>query len=173
MLFGAILGFLVLDERDDDTLTALQVTPISMTSYASYRISVAMLLTIFYVIVSLALTGLMPLDLLPAVVPVALLSGLLAPLFALLLVSFANNKVEGLALMKGFGIFMLGPLVAYFINPGWQVALGLLPTFWAAKAFWVINEGGTAWPYLVVGLIYNILLIMWLLRRFQRKLYQQ
>lgn len=173
LLFGAVLGLLVLDERDADTLTALQVTPVSMTSYASYRIGVAMLLSVFYVLISLPLTGFMPLSLLPAVVPIALLSGLLAPFFALLLVSVASNKVEGMAVMKGFGIFMLGPLVAYFVDPTWQVLVGLLPTFWPAKAFWVVSAGGGAWPYVVVGAIYNVLLLIWLLRRFQRKLYQQ
>jgi fluoroquinolone transport system permease protein len=172
MLFGAVLGLLVLDERDDDTLTALQVTPISLRTYATYRVSVAMLLSMFYVLVSLALSGMMPLGLLPAVVPIAVQASLLAPLLALGLGAFAGNKLEGLALTKGFGILLLGPLVAYFINSDWQLLLGLLPTFWAAKAFWVVNEGGTTWPYILVGFAYHLALIAWLLRRFQAKLYQ-
>lgn len=37
LLFGVLVGLLVLDEKDDNTLTALRVTPISMRGYALYR----------------------------------------------------------------------------------------------------------------------------------------
>jgi fluoroquinolone transport system permease protein len=170
-LFGLLVGLLVLDERDDDTLTALRVTPISMSGYALYRGGAAVLLSFGYVLITLPLTGLMSPSLLPAVAPVALLSGLMAPLVALILVAFAANKVEGLALMKGLAVFMLGPLAAYFMDSSWQLLLGILPTYWPAKAFWVAGEGGNFWPYVLVGLIYNLLLLALLLRRFRKKVF--
>ncbi|MEZ4560235.1 MAG: hypothetical protein R2854_27975 [Caldilineaceae bacterium] len=37
LLAGFVTGFLLLDERDDHTLTALQVTPLSMNRYLTYR----------------------------------------------------------------------------------------------------------------------------------------
>lgn len=39
---------------------------------------------------------------------VALLAGLMAAVFALIVATFASNKVEGLALTKGLSVFMLG-----------------------------------------------------------------
>jgi fluoroquinolone transport system permease protein len=170
-LFGLLVGLLVLDERDDDTLTALRVTPISMAGYASYRGWAAVLLSFGYVLISLPLTGLISPSLLPAVAPVALLSGLLAPMVALILVVFAANKVEGLALMKGLAVFMLGPLAAFFMDSNWQLLLGVLPTYWPAKAFWVAGEGGNFWPYILVGLAYTLLLLTLLLRRFEKKVF--
>lgn len=172
MLFGIVSGFLVLDERDEGTLTALRVTPISITSYALYRICFTILLSVSYVLACLLATGLMPISLLPSVVPVALVAGLLSPVFVMLLAAFANNKVEGLALMKGFGILLLGPLAAYFIHSKWQLLLGLLPSYWPAKAFWVASSGGVIWPYLLVGFIYPILLLIALLHRFRNRLYR-
>ena len=76
LLFGLLVGLLILDERDDDTLTALRVTPISMTGYAIYRGGAAVLLSTIYVIIALPLTGLVPPTLLPALVPIAILSGI-------------------------------------------------------------------------------------------------
>jgi fluoroquinolone transport system permease protein len=38
LLIGQLLGFLLLDERDDDTLTALLVTPLPLEDYLAYRI---------------------------------------------------------------------------------------------------------------------------------------
>ncbi len=171
LLFGLLVGLLILDERDDDTLTALRVTPISMTGYALYRGGAAALLSTLYVILALPLTGLVPPTLLPAVIPVAILSGIMAPLFGLVIATFASNKVEGLALMKALGFFLLGPLAAYFIDSNWQLLLGILPTFWPAKAFWVASEGGSFWPYLLAGSSYNLALVALLLRRFRKKVF--
>ncbi len=171
LLFGLLVGLLILDERDDDTLTALRVTPISMTGYALYRGGAAVLLSTMYVIIALPLTGLIPLALLPAVIPVAVLSGILAPLVGLVIATFASNKVEGLALMKALGFFLLGPLAAYFIDSNWQLLVGILPTYWPAKAFWVASEGGNFWPYILVGAIYSLLLVALLLRRFKEKVF--
>ncbi len=170
MGFGGLVGFMVLDERDDGTLTALRVTPISWSGYASYRISVAVLLSFAYTLGCVSLTGLMPVALLPNLVPAALLTGLFSPVIALLLVTLANNKVEGLALSKAFGIFILGPLVAYFTGPGWQLLFGILPTYWPSKALWVASEGGSFWPYILAGLAYHLLLLALLLSRFRGKL---
>ncbi|MGB3632625.1 MAG: hypothetical protein WA982_01145 [Rubrobacteraceae bacterium] len=171
LLFGLLVGLLILDERDDDTLTALRVTPISMTGYALYRGGAATLLSTLYVIIALPLTGLAPPSLVLAVIPIAVLSGIMAPLFGLVLATFASNKVEGLALMKALGIFLLGPLAAYFIDSNWQLLFGILPTYWPVRAFWAASEGGNFWPYFLVGLTYNLALVVLLLRRFREKVF--
>jgi fluoroquinolone transport system permease protein len=169
LLFGVLVGLLVLDERDADTLTALRVTPISMRGYALYRGAGAVLLSFVYVLLALLLCGFVSPSL--AVVAVALLAGLMAAVFALTVATFASNKVEGLALTKGLSVFMLGPLAAYFVPTNWQLFFGLLPTYWPAKTFWVAGEGGNFWPYALGGLIYSVLLLPLLLRRFRRKVF--
>ena len=171
LLFGVLVGLLVLDERDDNTLTALRVTPISMRGYALYRGTGAVLLSFVYVLLALLLSGFVSPSLAFAVVAVALLAGLMAAVFALTVATFASNKVEGLALTKGLSVFMLGPLAAYFVPTDWQLFFGLLPTYWPAKTFWVAGEGGNIWPYALAGLIYSVLLLPSLLRRFRRKVF--
>lgn len=58
--FGGLAGFMILDERDEDTLTALRVTPASMSGYAGYRIATAVLLSLLYTLGCISLTGLAP-----------------------------------------------------------------------------------------------------------------
>lgn len=171
LLFGVLVGLLVLDERDDNTLIALRVTPISMRGYALYRGGGAVLLSSAYVMLALLSSGFVPISLALAIAAVALLAGVMAAVFALIVATFASNKVEGLALTKGLSVFMLGPLAAYFVPSEWQLCFGLLPTYWPAKTFWVAGEGGNFWPYALAGLIYSVLLLPWLLRRFGKNVF--
>lgn len=77
-----------------------------------------------------------------------------------------------MALSKAFGILLVGPLAAYFIEGGWQFALGLLPTYWPAKAYWVASAGGAAWPYVLAGAAYNLLAAFALYQRFRRRVWR-
>jgi fluoroquinolone transport system permease protein len=169
--FGSLVGFMFLDERDDDTLNALRVTPISMTGYVGYRISAAVAASFLYVLGCVYLTGLVPASLLPNLVPAALLAGLFSPVAALMLVALADNKVEGIAISKALGVFLLGPLAAYFVGSDWQILLGALPTYWPARAFWVAADGGNAWPFLLIGAAYNLSLVFLLMRLLKKKVF--
>ena len=53
-------------------------------------------------------------------------------------------------------------------SKGMQMRL-TLPPYWAAKAFWVASDRGTWWPYVVVGVIYNVAVAWPLFRRFLAK----
>lgn len=171
-LSGLVFGFLLLDEKDERIFPALQVTPVSLKNYIIYRFIVAVTFTIIYVLATLAATGFMEYSLLPKVVPVALVAGLIAVLLILLLIVFANNKVEGLAITKAFGILLLGPLAAFFVESKGQALLGILPTYWPAKAFWLISEGESAYLQLFIGAIYLLALIVILLKRFEKRIRQ-
>lgn len=39
----------------------------------------------------------------------------------------------------------------------------------AAKAFWVASDNGILWPYVVVGIVYNVAVAVPLFRRFLSK----
>jgi fluoroquinolone transport system permease protein len=165
LMMGVLLGLIALDERDDNVLTALRVTPLSLRRYAGYRVVVSVLLSVLSMLVLLPLTGLLSQISILALLPVAMVAGLLAPVMGVFLVAFANNKLEGLALMKALGLFVLGPLAAYFLAEPWQWLVGIIPSYWVAKALWETGAGGMAWPYLLIGAVYSLLLTGWLVRR--------
>jgi len=169
LIFGIVFGFLLLDEKDDGVLAAIQVTPLSVDGYLKQRLLLTFLLSVLYVVFMLPATGLVSLVLLANLIPIILLAGLLGVGATLVIAFVANNKVEGLALMKAMGLLMLGPLAAFFIEGRWQLLLGVVPSYWLAKAYWLASAGANAWLYILAGLSYLILLIYLLLKRFRRK----
>jgi fluoroquinolone transport system permease protein len=58
MVYGAIIGFLVLDQRDDHTITALQVTPLTLSGYLGYRVAVPTLLGVLVTLFIIPVSGL-------------------------------------------------------------------------------------------------------------------
>lgn len=166
LLVGMVLGFLLLDQRDDRTLTALQVTPLSLDGYLAYRISLPLLMSLVMTLIMVPLAGLDRINA-PAHFAAALSAAPLAPMFALFNAAFAQNKVQGLAVMKASSIISVPPFVAYFVHGGWQWLFGLMPTYWPVKVYWLLQAGDPlGWLALIVGLAYAALLIALLIRWF-------
>jgi fluoroquinolone transport system permease protein len=128
-MLGWVTGFLLLEDRDDAVLMALETTPIGRTGFLSYRLTLTALLTF---IISTGI-GLVVLPTIP--VTTALLAAIAAGhavLTALFLLAFAGNKVEGLALTKLINIALLAPL-AVLIAPPWRYLAGMVPAFWIGE----------------------------------------
>jgi fluoroquinolone transport system permease protein len=169
IIVGGVTGLMVLDERDTNTLTAVRITSVSLGAYLGYRSAVAVVVTTLYVLGTITASGLLPGGMVPVLIPVGLLTGLSALVVALVIVAMATNKVEGLAVIRALGILIAGlPLLPYFIDSDWQLAFGLIPTYWPAQTFLTASEGGVWWPYLLAGTVYQVLLSWPLYRRFTR-----
>lgn len=161
---GMIVGFLLLDERDEQTLLALMVTPMSNTSYLTYRIGVPLVIGFFITLITYPLAGLVPIAPLDLVI-VSLLGAFTAPLIALFLAALAENKVAGLALLKMLNGITILPVVAYFIPANCQWLAGIIPTYWPLKVFWSAVSGESYWLYMLIGLVINGIVLVLLLRR--------
>lgn len=169
-IFGIIYGLLLLDEKDENIFTVLRVTPISLNYYLRYRFSVIVLFSVVFTSFGLPLTAaLSPMSVL-AILGVALVGGLGGVMLTFIMIAFANNKLEGLALMKAFGIMTLAPMGGYFIDSSWHILLGIFPFYWPAKGFWLFSQGQSGWLYIFIGLGYISLLLLLLNRRFKARL---
>lgn len=167
-LAGLVIGFLLLDQRDDGTLTALQVTPLSLNGYLVYRLTTPMLVSIVMTLAAAPLSGVVDVGV-GMLVATAVSAAPLAPIFALLLAVLAQNKVQGFALTKVSGLILIPPLIAYFVTTPWQILLGLFPTFWPAMALWSAQAGDPAfWFYWSAGLVYQLIVLTLLTRRFNQ-----
>ncbi|MAG35251.1 MAG: hypothetical protein CL878_03240 [Dehalococcoidia bacterium] len=166
IMAGVLIGFLLLDQRDDHTLTAIQVTPLPMRNYLAYRLAVPMLLSLLLTLGVFPLAGLMDVGWVPLLLA-SLVATPLAPIFALTLAAFAENKVQGFALMKALGVLYFPPLIAYFVPAPWQWAFGIMPNFWPAQLYWLAQAGDpNYWISLPIGLAYQAILLVLLVRRF-------
>lgn len=170
IIAGALAAFLVLDEVDAGTLTVLRVTPVPLSTFFLYRAATVMGVTIVYVIATMSFSGILRPGLVPALIPIGLAAGFSAVVTLLLILAMASNKIQGLAAVRALGMLIAGlPCLPWFIDSAWNLAFGVLPPFWAAKAFWVASEDGTWWPYLLVGVVYNLAVAWLLFRRFLAK----
>lgn len=126
-LTGWVTGFLLLEDRDDGPLLAIDVTPLGKLGFVTYRVLVTALLTAVITAMAallLALEG----HILATVVMVAAE----AVIAASLLPALARNKVEGLALTKLTNIMAVVPLLALILSP-WRLLAGVVPSYWLGE----------------------------------------
>lgn len=170
LLLGVVTGFMLLDERDNGTLVALRVTPMPMSTFLGWRVTVPVLLGALLTGLSLPLTGLVELAWID-VAALALASSITGPLAALFVGALASNKVQGFALFKMLGA--LGscvPLAAWMLSEAWLPGLALLfPPLWTLKAFWLALDGQPYALHLVASVALQGLAIAALMRRFVRR----
>lgn len=170
LMLGVIAGFLMLDERDENLIAYFAVTPLTKSGYLLYRLSSPVLLSAAYTVFFVYFTDLVRVPV-AALLPLTLLLALQAPVVALLLLAFAANKVEGMALSKGIGVTMAAPLAIYFAPEPWSWLASVLPTFWIAKAYWAGMEawsGGAFFIYLAAFAFYSLLAVR-LYRRYEQR----
>jgi fluoroquinolone transport system permease protein len=170
VIVGALAAFLVLDEVDAGTLTALRVTPVPLSTFFAYRAATVLTVTTAYVVVTMWSSGLLKPGLIPALVPIGSLAGLSSVVTLLLVIAVVGNKIQGLAMVRALGMLVAGlPCLPWFIHSAWNLAFGVLPPYWAAKAFWMASAHGPWWPYLLAGVCYNLAIAWALFYRFRAK----
>ncbi|HEU5087546.1 MAG TPA: hypothetical protein VFT99_08880, partial [Roseiflexaceae bacterium] len=120
MLAGSVVGFLLLDQRDDGTLLALRVTPLAPDWYVAYRLAAPLIVATLMAWLALLLSGSAGLTAWTALLAAAGAAPL-APLIALALAVAARNKVEGFAFSKAASVLQVAPLAMLFLPASWQL----------------------------------------------------
>lgn len=191
IMAGAMLGFLMLDHKDENTLISLRVTPVSMRHYLTFK---AIYTTLLSVVSSLIILGgvkylsgdgylvsgqniwdqIQP----QSIVIFSLVSALFAPAFGLLIATLGKNKIEGFAYLKTFGVLVLIPAFVMIdtMQDAKQYILGIVPSFWAVKG---LLEGANILSheanlptalYFIIGGLYSFLLIGVFIHQFIKKM---
>lgn len=146
----------VLEELDDSTATYLMVTPLGKAGYLASRLVVLTALSVLYEIALMAIFTLSGMSLWMNALS-ALVNALVSVSVAMLVIGFARNKVEGMALIKLSGFFMLGYLGAYFMQGPVQYLAGVLPGYWLGR---MVLSGSPLWalPAAAVAGVWILLL---------------
>ncbi len=173
-IFGALLGFSILDDRDDHIFESVQVTPLSVAGFLAFRILVVMILSFvstLFVMWFVEIGNLTWWE----IFTVSFLSSLAAPATGLLINALATNKVEGFVAMKGVvGILIVFPVVGLFFVDSKELFFALAPGFWPAKVLSSLVRGqgvlllSTA-QYYWFGVLYALVANFAMSRAFRRK----
>ncbi|MCF6327459.1 MAG: hypothetical protein L3J21_09230 [Devosiaceae bacterium] len=129
-LIGWITGFLILEERDEGPLLALDVTPIGKNGVAIYRAALASFMGGAIALISMPF--LFPKIGLLIVMTLVILCAVQAAMVNFTLPAIAKNKVQGLAMTKVINLFSLAPLLAFIPSP-WRFLSAPLPGFWIGE----------------------------------------
>ncbi len=165
MLTAMITAFLLLEERDEGISAFYQVTPTAGYSYMIARIGFPMVWTVCLTIIITLICGLSGLSLM-ATLCSSFISALMGIALAMMVVTMAANRVEGLALSKLMGISLLGLVAVWVIPAPYDYFLAFLPSFWIGK---IITEG--LGPFsLTMALPLCAIWIFVFARRFQTRL---
>ncbi len=170
-LSGFIAAFLLLDERDENMLTAILITPMPLNGYLLYRVMVPVTLGFLMTPLCYPLIGLVPLRFID-LLGVAALASFMGPVTTLAVAAFAADKVGGFAMLKMLNGVNMFPMLAFFLPLPFRWAAGVVPSYWPLQAFWLAAEGQPYVGYLIVGLVVNLLFVWLLLGRFRRVVYR-
>ncbi len=172
LIAGTIFGFALLDEKDDDTIKAMLVTPVPFSRYIMYRIAVPMALAFITVMMMILMIDQV---LLPfwQLLLISFGASFTAPIATLFYGVFAENKIQGFAMAKFVGLGGLTILIGWFVDEPMQWLFGLFPPYWITKSYWMAYHGQTLWWLaLIVGIILQSGLIYLLVLRFNKVAYR-
>jgi fluoroquinolone transport system permease protein len=168
-LSGYIVGMLLLDERDEDILAAIAVTPLGKDGFLVYRTLVPVAWSAVVGLVAVEISGVGDVST-GRVAAFALVGALEAPMMALLLVAYAADKVQGLALFKAANLLYALPFGALFVGPPWRWLAAVVPQSWIVAAL-VLPVSGAGLVALWLGAaVVHMTAILFLLRRFRRRI---
>jgi fluoroquinolone transport system permease protein len=166
MLLGMVYGFILLDERDGGIIGYISITPLGKSGYLMVRMLVPSIFSFLFCIMFFLLTGFNDILNLLQLGILALIIATEAPMMLLFLGAFAGNKVEGIAISKGFGILLMTVVLDYFFSGNWRILLSISPLWWIERG--VMNPQ-YIYPYLFGGAIVHFIFIFLLFRKFIRR----
>lgn len=159
--FGALLGFSILEDRDDEIFQSIRISPLSIETFIGFRLVLVyflcLLATIFIIWFS-EIGGLK----FRKIVEISILASLEAPLSGLMINALAKNKIEGFAIVKGGSSIIILPIIALFFSDIKELLFSFAPGFWTAKSISVLIRNGGLFlsyrQYFFIGIIYMTIL---------------
>lgn len=166
LLYGIVVGFLVLDEADQHTIWALKVTPTPLLHILWQRMGLAVVLSAMSMVGLAVALGWFAGAQLWRILVICIISSGYAGIVVGVLANFAPNKLAGFGMMKLAGIVVVLPLVAVVSAHPWRDWAGIIPTYWIIHA---IVEPSTWVRDIGVSVLWLFGLGWWLGRRFHRQ----
>lgn len=172
IMFGFIISFIILDEKDENVLQVIRVLPISPFYFVLYRLLFATTFSTLGAFLMINLSGIAY----PGVVNSILLSilyGLTAPFITLIIATFAKNKVEGMAFFKGIDLLLLLPLLSFFMVGNVKYIFSVIPAFWTYQLYNASVSDESSTLFFLVGLSIYLLVITILFGIFKKKIFDR
>lgn len=154
----------MLDEYDSNLINHLCITPLGKKGYLVSRVVLPLLIGYVFSIMIVFLFSITTWTIF-MILTICFLTSLLSFTVTLIVFSYSNNKIEGLALSKLSGIVLIGIVIPFMITTEVQYYFSPLPSFWIAKFRLDSN-----FEYFIITLFSITIWIIILYKRFIKKL---
>jgi fluoroquinolone transport system permease protein len=168
MMLGMVYGFILLDERDGGMIMAISVTPLGKNGYILLRMGLPVAYSFVCIMLFYILLGTSPQLTFGQHALLSLVLSLNAPIMLLFLGAFAGNKVEGLAISKGFGLLLIAVPIGYFAPAPYHWLGAYSPLFWIGKAYFTETLVEFS-LYFMAGMVFHLILLFLLYKRFTNR----
>lgn len=172
IMFGFIISFIILDEKDENVLQVIRVLPISPFYFILYRLLFATTFSTLGAFLMINLSGIAY----PGLTNSILLSvqyGLTAPFITLIIATFAKNKVEGMAFFKGVDLILLLPMLSFFVAGNIKYIFSIIPAFWTYNLFNASITNGDTTYFFIIGLTIYGFVISVLFMQFKKRIFDR
>ncbi|OPJ55148.1 fluoroquinolones export permease proteinc [Alkalithermobacter paradoxus] len=161
-IYGALIGFSILDDRDDNILTSIRVTPLNIHQFLSFRLAIVLILSFIACSYVMYFSNIGSFNNIQ-IISIAFLASLSAPMTGLFINCLSKNKIEGFAAMKGAGSVIIFPIISLFFIDKRELFFSFVPSFYPAKAISSIIKGESILllsynQYYFIGLLYVLIL---------------
>jgi hypothetical protein len=163
MLGGFVLGFLLLEEKDEHILPAIRVTSVGVPRLIRLRIG---WITIYMFVILLLVPVVLDYVTLNwwEILVIALLGATEAGIIGGAVFWKAGNKVEAMAIFKIGGFLLLLPMAAQFVEGPWDLFFGAIYTYWPVQVYLQAALGEPWGWYAAGGVVVHALYIYFLIR---------
>lgn len=170
IMFGFIYGFLFLEEKEENIWQVIRVLPISGLKLVLSRLLIGLIISsmVNFTLIHWGRIAHFPLY---QEILLSIQFSLAAPLIALALGAFANNRIEGLAQMKIVNMLLIIPGLIYILPYKAFHLTALIPTYWSFRSLEMAtkNSADFFW-FFIIGMIFYLTCIFLLNRRLERSI---
>jgi fluoroquinolone transport system permease protein len=168
MLFGIVYAFILLDENDTHILQVISVTPAGKKNFLYMRMITPAFLSLILVFVSIVVTDPVSSEGWLRTIYISFIMSIQAPFVFLFIGSLAGNKVEGMALSKLYGVFLVAVPLGLILHHPWNYMAFFSPLYWISWA-WVTPDPYESLIYGVISIVITIGAILIFFRHFLKK----
>ena len=164
LLYCFASAYVILGEIDDGISKYMAVTPLGKKGYLISRLGISTFISFVVTVAALLTVSLSDLSL-KNIFIISILSAMMGFIEALLVVTVSSNKVEGMAVSKLSGLFLIGLPIPFFVTGGFQYIMFFLPSFWLTK--YALEQNLL---YLLLCIVTSIAWMLILMKKFIRKI---
>jgi fluoroquinolone transport system permease protein len=168
IMFGFIISFIILDEKDENVIQVIRILPIAPAMFVFYRLAFATFFSTLGAFTILKLNGIINISVTNSVL-LSMQYGLTAPFITLIVGTYANNKIEGMAFFKGIDLFLIIPILYFFLQ-GWvKHIFAFIPAYWTFRLFEKSVQNSDSVLFFLYGLVVYLLVIFILFIQFKKR----